>query len=359
MNSQTQARRIAVLDIETVSLDPADSKGALDAMTGRIVSIGLLFDDGQRLTPAPICDVDEIRLLERFWATIRDTDLLVGHCILGFDLMFIRQRSWILGVKPPIAINLKKYYTEQVLDLMEMWTNWSSRFKGCGLDNIARALGLSGKTGHGTDVAGWWAARDYGSIVKYNMDDVYLAYEVYCKMQYRQPLGASAPAPAEQYELPQRQTVPTSKSRPVQRDDRGFFVNSSTPEAADPQRDRVVGFAATTKENGAAPASNGSNAASVAYRAARPEEPSRTQYKPRVNSRKRPERISYAEVGSSLVLTGGTFPVKDELAAIGGRRTKNGDGWVWHISAAQFNALAGLCARHSIRLVAAAETQAA
>ena len=59
------------------------------------------------------------------------------------------------------------------------------------------------------------------------------------------------------------------------------------------------------------------------------------------------------------MLTGATFGVKDELAAMGGRRAKNGEGWVWHVSAGQFDALAGLCARNSIRLVAASEGKAA
>jgi hypothetical protein len=144
----------------------------------------------------------------------------------------------------------------------------------------------------------------------------------------------------------------------VRRDDAGFFVNSSTPETGDPQRTRVEGFAAAAKENGAAPL-RGSSAAPGPHRAARPEEPSRPQYKPRGGSRKRPDRISYAALGNSLVLTGATFGVKDELAAMGGRRAKNGEGWVWHVSSGQFDALAGLCARNSIRLVAASEDKAA
>lgn len=368
MNSQTQPRRIAMLDIETVPLDPADPKGALDAMTGRIVCIGLLFDDGDRLTPNPICDVDETRLLERFWATIRDTDLLVGHNILGFDLMFIRQRSWILGVKPPMTLNLKKYYTDQVIDLMEMWTNWSSRFKGCGLDNIAGALGVGGKTGHGTDVAGWWAARDYNSIVKYCMDDVYLSYHVYCRMHYRQPIGAtSVPAPALKIETPQRELIPVAPARPaaprptprVRRDFIEVPAASTTPNVADPQPVRVEGFAAAANENGAAPAHYENSTASVARQAPGPAEPSRAQYRSGVKGRKRPDRICYAQAGSSLILTGATFAVKDQLGTIGGRRSKNGEGWVWHVSIGQFDALAGLCARNSIRLVAASESVAA
>ncbi len=42
----TPTRRNVVLDIETLSLDPVDSKGALSALAGRIVCIGMLFDDG-------------------------------------------------------------------------------------------------------------------------------------------------------------------------------------------------------------------------------------------------------------------------------------------------------------------------
>jgi hypothetical protein len=45
----TLFRRIVVLDIETLSVNPNIAKGALDALTGRIVCIGLLIDDGSRL----------------------------------------------------------------------------------------------------------------------------------------------------------------------------------------------------------------------------------------------------------------------------------------------------------------------
>ena len=45
--SQTALRRIVTLDIETVSNDPQNNpKGALKGYAGRVVCIGLLFDDG-------------------------------------------------------------------------------------------------------------------------------------------------------------------------------------------------------------------------------------------------------------------------------------------------------------------------
>jgi len=180
----SEFRRIVVADIETVSIDSADSKGALDALTGRIVCIGMLFDDGQRLSEAVLADENERRILEEFWAAIRPTDLLVGHNILEFDLPFVRQRSWILGIKPSRALDLRKYYTGDVVDTMHVWTNWGYK-KGVTLDNLGTALGCGAKTGHGTDVAHWWAVRDLQSIATYCMEDVRLTYRVYCKLTYQ------------------------------------------------------------------------------------------------------------------------------------------------------------------------------
>jgi DNA polymerase elongation subunit (family B) len=186
-------RRIAVVDIETVSLNPAEPKGAYEGLglTGRIVCIGILFDDGHTVTEAPIAGVDERRLLERFWAMLGDSDVLVGHNILEFDLPFILQRSWIHGIKPSRAIDMKKYYTKDVRDTMQLWNNWTTR-KGSTLDNLAAALACGAKNGHGMDVAQWWANRDVASIMKYCMQDVWLTYRVYCKLMYQEPRSLSA-----------------------------------------------------------------------------------------------------------------------------------------------------------------------
>src|SRR5947207_4302392 len=91
-------RRAVVVDIETLSVDPRIEKGALDALTGRIVCIGLLIDDGRNISEATIADEDELKILTEFWGTIQPTDVLVGHNVLEFDLPFIRQRSWIFGI---------------------------------------------------------------------------------------------------------------------------------------------------------------------------------------------------------------------------------------------------------------------
>jgi hypothetical protein len=189
---QSEYRRLAVVDIETVSLNPADAKGALDALTGRIVCIGLLFDDGQKTTEAPVVELDERRLLERFWSSLGEADVLVGHNLLEFDLPFIRQRSWIHGIQPSRQIDLRKYYTADVVDTMQVWNNWAPK-KGGTLANLASAFGCGVKSGHGTDVAQWWASRDIASIVKYCMQDVWLAYRVFCRLKYLTPRAAAEP----------------------------------------------------------------------------------------------------------------------------------------------------------------------
>jgi DNA polymerase III epsilon subunit-like protein len=178
-----QFRRIVVADIETISLNPTEPKGALDALTGRIVCIGLLIDDGEQITERAIIEQDEKLILERFWEALRPTDVLVGHNILEFDLPFIRQRSWVLGILPSRTLDLRKYYTGEVTDTMQVWTNWGYK-KGVTLDNLGAALGCGVKTGHGQDVARWWAARDLRSIAAYCMDDVRLTYRVFCKLMY-------------------------------------------------------------------------------------------------------------------------------------------------------------------------------
>jgi len=115
MNPQaTQYRRTVVLDIETVSLDPNLAKGALDALTGRIVCVGMLIDDGAALSETAIASEDEAQILTEFWSTIRPADVIVGHNIHEFDVPFLRQRSWILGIRPTRTIDLRKFYTADV-----------------------------------------------------------------------------------------------------------------------------------------------------------------------------------------------------------------------------------------------------
>lgn len=179
-------RRVVVLDIETVSLDPTDEKGALDAMSGRVVCIGMLIDHGQMVSEIVLADEDERRLITHFWGTVAPGDVLVGHNVLDFDLRFLRQRSWILGIQPSRTLDTRKYYSGDVIDTLQLWTNWGNK-KGVTLDALGLALGCGGKTGNGGNVAQMWAERDIDSIKTYCQEDVRLAYRIFCRLTYREP----------------------------------------------------------------------------------------------------------------------------------------------------------------------------
>lgn len=179
-------RRTVVLDIETVALDPNDEKGALDAMSGRIVCIGMLIDDGQIVTEITLADEDERRLITEFWRTIAAGDVLVGHNILDFDLRFLRQRSWILGIQPSRTLDTRKYYSKDVIDTLQLWTNWGNK-TGVTLDALGAALGCGKKSGNGGKVAGWWAERDMESLKSYCSQDVRITYRVFCRLTYQEP----------------------------------------------------------------------------------------------------------------------------------------------------------------------------
>jgi len=181
-------RRTVVLDIETVALDPSDEKGALDAMTGRVVCVGMLVDDGKAAKEITFAGEDEARIITGFWDALRPGDAVVGHNVLDFDIRFLQQRSWILGIQPSRTLDTRRYYTADVIDTLQLWTNWSGNKKGVTLDALGAALGCGRKTGEGTNVAQWWAERDIDSIKRYCLEDVQLTYRVFCRLTYQEPI---------------------------------------------------------------------------------------------------------------------------------------------------------------------------
>lgn len=177
-------RRNVALDIETVSLDPAVPEGALSATTGRIACICLLIDDGNTIVESSLMNLDEEILLRQFWRAVRPSDLLIGFNLYAFDLQFIRQRSWILGVRPSRRIDLRRFYSQEFLDLMQLWSNWGAT-KFSSLEAVAGAMACGHKSGHGADVARWWAGADINEIVRYCQQDVRVTYRLFHKMMFK------------------------------------------------------------------------------------------------------------------------------------------------------------------------------
>jgi predicted PolB exonuclease-like 3'-5' exonuclease len=219
----TQYRRTVVLDIETVSLDPNLAKGALDALTGRIVCIGMLIDDGARLDEMAIAGEDEAQILTEFWGTIHPTDVIVGHNALEFDVPFLRQRSWVLNIRPTRVVDVRRYYTTDVKDTLQIWTNWGFK-KGVTLDALGAALDCGEKSAHGMNVAEWWATRDLDAIKAYCLQDVRITYRVYCRLTYQQPRMRKPQAETEAATISvAEQSLPVRSSRGRVRHDSGLF----------------------------------------------------------------------------------------------------------------------------------------
>jgi len=169
------------------------AKSAFDGTFSSIVCIGLLeFSD--QLEPRGATawyGGNERELLRQFWtrlAQIRPT-LFVTHNGLGFDLPFIKKRSIIQQVKPSLDINLAKFRTEPVYDTMAVWSNWDTR-GWVKLDVLARALNVETKSGSGEQVAEMWEKGQGIELARYCLQDTYVTYACYAKMNFRQPLSS-------------------------------------------------------------------------------------------------------------------------------------------------------------------------
>lgn len=172
--------------------DESYAKSAFDGTFSRIVCIGLLeFSDQMEARSAVAWyGSNERELLRQFWARLAQDrpTLYITHNGLGFDLPFIKKRSIINQVKPSLEINLAKFRTEPVYDTMAIWSNWDTR-GWVKLDVLARALQVDTKSGSGGQVAEMWEKRQGRELAQYCLQDTYVTYACYSRMNFRQPLS--------------------------------------------------------------------------------------------------------------------------------------------------------------------------
>lgn len=172
--------------------DELYAKSAFDGTFSRIVCIGLLeFSDQMEARSAVAWyGANERELLRQFWARLAQDrpTLYITHNGLGFDLPFIKKRSIINQVKPSIEISLAKFRSEPVYDTMAIWSNWDTR-GWVKLDVLARALQVETKSGSGEQVAEMWEKRQGRELAQYCLQDTYVTYACYCRMNFRQPLS--------------------------------------------------------------------------------------------------------------------------------------------------------------------------
>jgi Predicted 3'-5' exonuclease related to the exonuclease domain of PolB len=176
--------------------------GALSATSGRIVCLAVQVDlvpgmeiEGVEHAPsehvfgidADGFEEDEKRALTGFLTLLKDfdpdTDEIVGHNILGFDLPFIFQRCLVNNIRVRPFVDLSEFHVRGVFDTMHHWWLGSKRF--ISLDDIAWALGIeSSKTAEaeGSKVFDMYQADKLAAIREYNLNDVRLTRKVYERM---------------------------------------------------------------------------------------------------------------------------------------------------------------------------------
>lgn len=175
--------------------------GSLSAASGRILSLavhagpvaGIDFGVEQGQTEwvfgidADGNEQDEKESLLGFLDYLKgfdpETDELVGHNILNFDLPFIFQRCLVHGIAVKPFVDLGEYRVRGVFDTMHHW--WLGARRNVSLDDVAWALGIeSSKTDtvEGSKVFDLHQAGNLAAIREYNLNDVRVTRQVYERM---------------------------------------------------------------------------------------------------------------------------------------------------------------------------------
>lgn len=165
------------------AFDEFVGKAALSAIAGRVLLIGLLWQEN--FTPI---GNDESAILEQWWETvdsaIANKQRMIGHNSNGFDLPFLVRRSWLLGVPVPREVRQGRYFNPLFQDTMEVWNCGSRDY--ISLNELGAAFGVGQKTEGiaGADFAKYWfgAPEERELAIRYNEQDVRLTAAVAEKM---------------------------------------------------------------------------------------------------------------------------------------------------------------------------------
>tara|TARA_Y100000310_G_scaffold199678_1_gene199694 strand:+ start:9017 stop:9655 length:639 start_codon:yes stop_codon:yes gene_type:complete len=164
------------------------SKTTLNAFTSQVWSIaykkgaeGEVIVDHFGPDPTP---ENEAGMIEGFFGYMDSHSIMCGFNIIAFDVPFIIRRAYALGVHVPSSLRQRKYWYDKFVDLMDMWTLGTYRVESqnrISLNNLAKHLGLEGKTGTGDK---FWSLFQVNQkeALEYAKRDVELLAEIYDKI---------------------------------------------------------------------------------------------------------------------------------------------------------------------------------
>lgn len=168
------------------AVSEAVAKTSFNGAFGRVCCIGWAWNSAEPSSVSmPLRDEAEMLAAFSSIASISrptlEVPIIVGHYVADFDLRFLWQRAFVLGVKMPAWWPRDpKPWSREVHDTMAMWAGAKDRIS---LDNLCKALRIEGKTGvDGSMVAGMWERGEYDAIASYCRDDVERVRNVHRKM---------------------------------------------------------------------------------------------------------------------------------------------------------------------------------
>ena len=108
----------------------------------------------------------------------------IGHNSISFDIPFLHKRFVINNIKPEFELVAHARHGVNAFDTMTEWAGYNGRIS---MDNLAKTLGIAGKT-DGMDGSQVWPEYQKGNIQKivdYCEDDVLCTSEIYKRLTFK------------------------------------------------------------------------------------------------------------------------------------------------------------------------------
>ena len=167
-------------------IDEKYRSGSLDGARGEICVIGWGIEDG-KIEAVSQVGIGEAKMIKFFFDTLLiqldgKDPRFIGHWVAGFDLKFIWQRAVVHNITPPFRLPFKgRHFTDYFCTQTE-WCGYKDRISA---DNLAKALGIEGKTDmDGSKVWDAWRDKEAQKVFDYCLDDVRMVREIYNRMQF-------------------------------------------------------------------------------------------------------------------------------------------------------------------------------
>jgi len=162
-------------------------QAALNALTGEVLAIGVMGVEQEACVILHQADTtDEAAVLGDFWNFYNGYTPLIGFNIFKFDLPFLIQRSWTLGVQVPRRVRKGRFYCHSFVDLLQEWQmgDWHNYVS---LDRLAQCLGVGKKTSLGKDFQDLFV-KDRSLALDYLRNDLRLTRAIGIKMGIPAPI---------------------------------------------------------------------------------------------------------------------------------------------------------------------------